>query len=143
MVTRISKGFCLDHTKHSYGCEPQILEEPQDIARKELEDTMSTNGAKIAMENGNENQDGLVVPIQINGNEIQTTSTLEVVSPNRNEVCWKTSIASPKDAIRAVEAAQAAFPGWSTMTLAAKSGIFLKIADILENGLTDMLNLCR
>lgn len=55
----------------------------------------------------------LIVPLWINGKEEIPGPTFDVISPQKNELCWKASNATPDDAIRAVEAAEAAFPRWS------------------------------
>lgn len=74
-----------------------------------------------------------VVPLQINGKEIITKTTFNVVDPGTDKVIWEGSSASKKDAAEAVEAAQAAFPAWSKMKPAARRDIFLKAADILAS----------
>lgn len=79
-----------------------------------------------------------VVPLIINGREETTTETFDVVSPYTNKVCWKAASASPGDAIRAVEAAKAAFPAWSRTKPAARRDILLKTADILDRQLKDI-----
>lgn len=74
-----------------------------------------------------------VVPLQINGKEIITDTTFDVVDPGTDKVVWKSSSASKEDAIKAVEAAQAAFPAWSKTKPSARRDIFLKAADILAS----------
>lgn len=78
------------------------------------------------------NPQELIVPLWINGKEEFAESTIEVISPLTDTICWKASSASTKDAIRAVEAAQAAFPSWSKTKPALRQKILLKAADILE-----------
>lgn len=73
------------------------------------------------------------VPLLINGVEETTASTFDVISPLTGTPCWTSSSASPADAIRAVEAAQAAFPAWSQTKPSARRDIFLKAADLLES----------
>ncbi|RAH65571.1 aldehyde dehydrogenase [Aspergillus aculeatinus CBS 121060] len=76
-----------------------------------------------------------VIPLIINGKEELAESTFEVVSPYTNEPCWAAASASPQDAIRAVEAAEAAFPAWSQTKPTVRRDILLKAADILESRL--------
>lgn len=76
-----------------------------------------------------------VIPLIINGKEEHTASTFDVVSPYTNKPCWAAASASPQDAIRAVEAAEAAFPSWSQTKPAVRRDILLKAADILESRL--------
>ena len=75
------------------------------------------------------------VPLIINGQEEHLLSTFDVISPYTNEKCWTSSSASPQDAIRAVEAADAAFPAWSQTKPAARRDVLLKTADLLEQRL--------
>ena len=74
-----------------------------------------------------------IVPLQINGEEVQTSNTFDVVDPSTGKVLWKSASASKVDAIRAVEAAEAAFPAWSKTKPSARRDIFLKAADILAS----------
>ncbi|THC92826.1 hypothetical protein EYZ11_007698 [Aspergillus tanneri] len=76
-----------------------------------------------------------VIPLIINGKEEITDSTFDVISPYTNQRCWATASASPQDAIRAVEAAEAAFPAWSQTKPTVRRDILLKAADILESRL--------
>ena len=76
-----------------------------------------------------------VIPMIINGKEEVGDSTFDVISPYTNEHCWSTASATPQDAIRAVEAADAAFPAWSQTKPTARRDILLKAADILESRL--------
>jgi acyl-CoA reductase-like NAD-dependent aldehyde dehydrogenase len=76
-----------------------------------------------------------VIPLIINGKDELTSSTFDVISPYTNELCWSAASASPQDAIRAVEAAEAAFPAWSQTKPATRRDILLKAADILDNRL--------
>lgn len=85
----------------------------------------------------------VVVPLIINGKEETGTSTFDVVSPYTNKTCWTASSATPKDAIRAVEAAEAAFPAWSQTKPTARRDILLKAADILESRLEENAEFMR
>ena len=73
------------------------------------------------------------VPLQINGQEVTTKNTLDVVNPATGKVQWKSAAASRGDAIKAVEAAQAAFPAWAKTKPSKRRDIFLKAADILQS----------
>ena len=73
------------------------------------------------------------VPLQINGEEVSTEHTFDVVNPATGKLLWKGASASKEDAIKAVEAAQAAFPAWSRTKPSKRRDIFLKAADILES----------
>lgn len=76
-----------------------------------------------------------VIPLIINGEEEHTASTFDVISPYTNKTCWAAASATPQDALRAVEAAEAAFPSWSQTKPTVRRDILLKAADILESRL--------
>ncbi|KAL4935535.1 hypothetical protein BDV06DRAFT_126680 [Aspergillus oleicola] len=76
-----------------------------------------------------------VIPLIINGKEETTDSTFDVISPYTNTPCWAAASASPQDAIRAVEAAEAAFPAWSQTKPTVRRDILLKAADLLDSRL--------
>lgn len=75
----------------------------------------------------------LIVPLLINGKEDPGSGTFDVVSSKTGNVCWKAGSSSPADAVRAVEAAQKAFPSWSKTKPAEKQRILFKAADLLTN----------
>lgn len=77
----------------------------------------------------------VVVPLIIDGREETGPVTFDVISPYTNKICWTATSASPKDAIRAVEAADAAFPAWSKTKPTVRRDILLRAADILESRL--------
>ena len=59
-------------------------------------------------------------------------ATFDDYNPYTGEVYAKVAGAKAEDAKRAVDAAAAAFPGWSAMAPEARRSYFLKAADILE-----------
>ncbi|KAJ5355072.1 uncharacterized protein N7496_012284 [Penicillium cataractarum] len=77
------------------------------------------------------------IPLLINGKEEYTSTTFPVTSPYTNTPCWTSSSANPTDALRAVEAASAAFPSWSSTKPNARRDILLKAADLLEERLEE------
>lgn len=85
----------------------------------------------------------VVVPLLINGKEETGSATFDVVSPYTNEPCWAAAAATPAEAIRAVESAEAAFPLWSQTKPAARRDILLKAADILESRLEEYAGFMR
>lgn len=74
----------------------------------------------------------LPIPLLINGESVTTPKTFPVISPYTNAAIWESSSASTDDAIRAVEAADAAFPSWSATKPTVRRDILLKTADLLE-----------
>lgn len=85
----------------------------------------------------------LVVPLIINGKEETGSATFDVVSPYTGKTCWRAAAATPQDAIRAVEAAEAAFPAWSQTKPTVRRDILLKAADILESRLEENAEMIR
>lgn len=74
----------------------------------------------------------LVVPLWIDGKEVLASSTYDVTSPKTNEVCWKAASANKENALKAVEAAESAFPSWSNTKPNFRRDILLRAADFLE-----------
>lgn len=74
----------------------------------------------------------ITVPLQINGKDVTTSKTFDITAPSTGKVIYKASSASIPDAIKAVEAAEAAFESWTNTPPGVKRNIFLKAADILE-----------
>lgn len=84
------------------------------------------------------------VPLIINGKEeYDPSSSFDVISPYTNEPCWSAAAASSQDALGAVEAAEAAFPTWSTTKPAVRRNILLKAADLLEERLEQSAGFMR
>jgi len=92
---------------------------------------MSTNGANGHAPHLSNDAFDHVVPLLINGQEITTETTFDVTSPVTNKVIWRGSSVSKQDAIKAVEAAQAAFPAWSKTKPSVRRDILIKASDIL------------
>jgi acyl-CoA reductase-like NAD-dependent aldehyde dehydrogenase len=74
----------------------------------------------------------ITVPSWINGLEETGPSTFNVISPYTTTTCWTSTSATPSDALRAVDAASAAFPSWSSTKPTARRDILLRAADLLE-----------
>lgn len=73
------------------------------------------------------------VPLWIDGQEVFTDTTFDVVSPNNSEKLWSACSVSPKQAVQAVEAAQRALKTWRKAKPAEIRTILLKAADIFES----------
>jgi len=93
--------------------------------------TMTSNGTKGHATHMSNDAFGHVVPLLIDGKEVTTETTFDVTSPVTNKVIWRSSSVSKDDAIKAVEAAQAAFPAWSKTKPSRRRDILLKASDIL------------
>lgn len=91
------------------------------------------NGTDVASTDTNGNEPSQVtVPSWINGVEETGPSTFDVISPYTNTICWTSTSVTPADALRAVDAASAAFPAWSATKPTARRDILLRAADLLE-----------
>jgi acyl-CoA reductase-like NAD-dependent aldehyde dehydrogenase len=71
------------------------------------------------------------VPLIIEGKDVTTAHSFTVGNPAGGDL-WQAYGTSEQDAIRAVEAAQAAFPAWSKTKPAYRRDIFLKAAELFE-----------
>ncbi|MCJ1245884.1 hypothetical protein MMC30_003088 [Trapelia coarctata] len=89
---------------------------------------MSTNGTHDEAANGSAEP---VVPLQINGKDVKTNNTFDVVDPSSGKVIWKSSASSEENTLNAIAAAHAAFPAWSRTKPAKRRDVFLKAAEIL------------
>lgn len=97
----------------------------------------------IAHSQGDTASSHIVVPLIINGKEEEGPVVFDIVSPYTNRTCWKATSATPNDAIRAVEAAEHAFPAWSKTKPTVRRDILLKAADILESRLEQNAEIMR
>ena len=93
---------------------------------------MTTNGYTHGTHASKDSLDH-VVPLLINGKEVVNETAFDVVSPVSGKLIWKGSSVSKKQAIEAVEAAQAAFPAWSKTKPSLRRDILLKASDILKD----------
>jgi betaine-aldehyde dehydrogenase len=65
----------------------------------------------------------------------------EVTNPANGEVIADMPLSSGEDVNRAVAAAKAAFPGWSTTTPSERAGAMLKLADLLDEHAEELADL--
>jgi acyl-CoA reductase-like NAD-dependent aldehyde dehydrogenase len=82
--------------------------------------------------NGNHKSAFSVVPLIIDGEDVQTATTFNVTSPATGKVIHQSSSASVEDVNRAVESAQAGFKVWSSMKPMARRDLLLKAASVME-----------
>ncbi|KAH7376901.1 Aldehyde/histidinol dehydrogenase [Plectosphaerella cucumerina] len=80
------------------------------------------------------------VPLIINGKEITSTSTFQVINPATGANLWEASSVSAVDAVQAVDAAQSAFESWSQTKPAYRKGILLRAADLLLSRKEELLS---
>jgi acyl-CoA reductase-like NAD-dependent aldehyde dehydrogenase len=72
------------------------------------------------------------VPLLINGEEITSSTTFDIVNPGSGETQFKAFGADADIAKKAVDAAAAAFPAWSKTKPLVKRDLFFKAADLLQ-----------
>jgi len=82
--------------------------------------------------NGSANGESYAVPFFINGKEVRTERTFDVVNPATGKLTHKCSSASDVDALAAVDASAKAFPSWKSLSPHKRRDIFLKAAEVME-----------
>lgn len=80
------------------------------------------------------------VPLIINGKDVITSSTFRVKNPATGEKLWDSSTVSNRDAIEAVEAAQAAFPSWSKTKPSFRRDILFRASDLLVSRKEELMS---
>lgn len=76
----------------------------------------------------------------IGGESRAAASTFERANPVTGDVATRAAAASVQDATAAVDAAQAAFPGWSALGPGARRAALLKAADALDAKAPDFIS---
>jgi acyl-CoA reductase-like NAD-dependent aldehyde dehydrogenase len=71
------------------------------------------------------------VPLWLDGQEVVTETTFDVVSPNTGEVLYKCSSASKTDAEKAIQSASLAQEAWAATKPTVRRDILLRAAEIL------------
>ena len=80
------------------------------------------------------------ISLLIGGESRATAATFERANPVTGAVATRASAASVDDAIAAVDAAQAAFPGWSALGPNARRAALMKAADALDAKAADFVD---
>ncbi|CCO49039.1 putative Aldehyde dehydrogenase [Vibrio nigripulchritudo SOn1] len=78
------------------------------------------------------------LPMYIGGELVNSGSTFDVINPATEQVSGVIAKASASDANRALEAAQAAFPGWSNTTIAERAAWMNKLRDAVIKNETEL-----
>jgi acyl-CoA reductase-like NAD-dependent aldehyde dehydrogenase len=73
-----------------------------------------------------------VIPLLINGEEVSSDITFDIVNPGSGEVVFKANGANAEFAKKAVDAAQAAFPAWSKTKPLERRKLFMKAAQLVR-----------
>jgi acyl-CoA reductase-like NAD-dependent aldehyde dehydrogenase len=77
------------------------------------------------------------VPLLIDGKELTTSTTFDVINPSTGKKVWASSSASKDDVLSAISAAEKAFRAWKKTKPAERRTILLKAADLLESRTAD------
>ncbi|WP_230461291.1 aldehyde dehydrogenase [Sphingobium sp. CAP-1] len=78
--------------------------------------------------------------LMIGGEARATVATFDRANPVTGDIATRASAASVEDAIAAVEAAKAAFPGWSALGPNARRAALMKAADALDAKAADFVD---
>lgn len=81
-----------------------------------------------------------IVPLILNGKEVNTTITFDVCNPETNDIVWRSSSASEEDAVNAVEFAEAAFQTWSKTKPLIRRSILLRAAQLFRERKDELVN---
>ena len=92
----------------------------------------STRQAPTETSTGSETM--IAVDLMIDNADVKATAnaTFERLNPMTGEVAARAAASSADDAVRAADAAAAAFPAWSEMAPAARRALLNKAADLIE-----------
>jgi len=80
-------------------------------------------------------------PMYIGGKAVETGTTIEVVNPALGEAFARVPAAAPEHVDAAVDAARAAFPGWSATPDEARAALLHKLADALTAHTPELMEL--
>lgn len=72
------------------------------------------------------------LPLVINGEDVLTSATFDVVSPATGELLHTSSSAGVAEAVAAVEAAGAAFPAWRRTHVDERRAILLRASEVMR-----------
>ena len=81
------------------------------------------------------------IPLWLDGKEVTTTNTYDVVSPRTGQVLYKSSSASIEDAEKAIQSAHKAAESWSATKPGFRQDILLRAAAILEQRKDELFKL--
>jgi 1-pyrroline-5-carboxylate dehydrogenase len=81
------------------------------------------------------------VPVVIGGEHVRTGTTVDMVMPHRHAhrtgVCHQ---AGEREIAKALDAAEAARPGWAALPFEERAAVFLRAAQLLETEMRDRVN---
>ena len=81
------------------------------------------------------------IPLLINGEDVSTETTFDVVNPTSGKTVFQAYSANSKHAIAAIDAAAKAFSSWSRMQPLDRRALLYKAAQLLEERLEEAVEL--
>lgn len=84
-----------------------------------------------------------VIPLWLDGKQVTTSTTFEVISPLTSKPLYRSCAASENDALAAIEAASKAQPGWATTKPSERRDLFLRAASEFERRKDELLEFCK
>jgi acyl-CoA reductase-like NAD-dependent aldehyde dehydrogenase len=103
---------------------------------------MATNGTNGHSAKAAGFDSSSTIPLWLDGKEVTTSQTLDVISPVTNKKLYTAAAATDEDALKAIEAANRAFPAWSATKPAVKRDIFLRAAAEFERRREELKKYC-
>lgn len=82
-----------------------------------------------------------IVPCFVGGEVLRTEKTYALNDPHNGHKLYDVSAASVQDALKAVEAAEAALPAWKASSPTERRAIFLRAASILRGRIQELADL--
>lgn len=93
-----------------------------------LKMTVVNGAARCAFSGTNPSEQ---VPLWLDGTQVTTDLTFDVISPVERKSIWKSSAAGEEDVQRAILSAEKAFESWSKTKLSTRRDVFLRAAEEL------------
>ena len=81
------------------------------------------------------------IPLLINGEDVSTETTFDIVNPTSGKTVFQAYSANSKHAIAAIDAAAKAFPAWSRMQPFDRRALLYKAAQLLQERLEEAVEL--
>lgn len=104
-----------------------------------MAETNGTNGTASTSFKGSPDW---TIPLWRDGQQVNTATSFDIVSPLTDKVLYKCSGASVEDATAAISAAEKALPAWSKTKPGFRRDLFLRAADELLRRKDDLWHFC-
>jgi len=101
---------------------------------------MATNGTSSPPSNFNASS---TVPLWLDGKEVTSSSTFDVISPLDHKPLYKASSASEEDALKAIASAEKAAKSWGKTKPAERRDIFIRAAELFKKRKDELYHYSR